>query len=199
MNIFFHSCLIRQAVPVLCTGRNGRNFSAPQFCKGRIICIIRFKHQNLIPGIAQTEHCHFQGFAAAIGNIDILGFVMHAPIVIIFLNCFDQVGIALGIAIRNNLLVKLTDSFHKLWRSSNVRLPDIQVINLLPFLFGSFCVRRQLPNRRSLHSQRPFRNLHVLFPLFHSCYKETQCNPLSKNVLPIDINYKACMGKPQKK
>lgn len=56
---------------------------------------------------------------------------------IVFAYRFDQKTFAFGIAISNYLLVISADAFHKLVRSFDIGLSDIQMVDFLPFALAA--------------------------------------------------------------
>ena len=132
--ILLDSRCIRQAVAIFCMSRYRFYVCAGDLGKRIVVRIERFKDQDLIPRIAESESCELQSLTAAIGDVDVLRFVVHSPCFIVLLYLSNQLRIPLRRTISDHFFVKAADGIHKLRRRLDIRLSDIQMIDFLPCL-----------------------------------------------------------------
>ena len=147
-DVCFDFCFAGQMVAVFYTGLYCVDNSAKFFSEGGVVSVVGFKYHDFVARVAQRHSCEDKCFTTTVGNEDVFQIIVNAFFCIVFLNCFNQNGIAFGVAISDNFCLVVTDAFHKLSRSCDVRLTNIQMINFFTCCLCRVCIGSQLSNRR---------------------------------------------------
>ena len=99
---------------------------------GVVVGIERLGDQDLVPVVEDAVHGDLQRLAAAVGNEDVTGLKVHPQCVVILLDGCDQLRDAGGRCIGQHRQVKVPHGLEICLGRLDVRLTDIQVIDLLP-------------------------------------------------------------------
>jgi hypothetical protein len=85
------------------------------------------------------------GLAAAGCDLDVPGLDLDATVLVIRDKGLDISGVALGIAIRQHLVVVASDGVHELVRSGDIRLAYVEMVDLDALGLGLVGKRHQFP------------------------------------------------------
>ena len=105
------------------------------------------------------------GFRPSHSDNDIFGIYFNIIRAKVIGNGLPKVQKSLGGTIAENLLIKLLEGIPDRLRRRNVRLADIDEINMDPPLLGLIGIGLQLSDRRFLDIQTPLRYIHIRFLL----------------------------------
>ena len=159
-DVLFDFFFAGQVVTVFYAGRNSVDFSAELLAEGGVVSVEGFENHDFVAGVAQSHNCENQGLAAAVGNENIFNSIIHAFFCIIFLYSFQEEHFALGIAVGDYRCLEFTHTVHELCRSGNIRLADVQMINLFACSLGCVSIRGQLSDRRCCQALNTLRKYH---------------------------------------
>ena len=122
---------------------------------GVVVGIEGLGDQDLVAVIQDAVHGDLQRLAAAVGDQDVTLFKVHAQVVIVFLDGVDQNGDTGGRRVFQYRKVKVAHSLEVSLGGLDVRLADVQMVDLLAFCFCRHGIRMKLTHG----GQAAFQNL----------------------------------------
>ena len=131
------------------------NGSAAGIGHGVVVGIEGLGDQDLVAVVQNAVHGDLQSLAAAVGDENIALFKVHAQIVIVLLDGVDQHGNTGRRCVLQNGQVKVTHGLEVSLGGLDIRLADIQMVDLLAFCFCRHGIRMKLTHG----GQAAFQNL----------------------------------------
>ena len=171
-------------IAVMGRGGNGMDGGAAGIGHGVVVGIEGLGDQDLIAVIQDAVHGDLQCLAAAVGDQDIALFKVHPQIIVILLDGIDQNGDAGRRRILQHRQVKMTHCLKIRLGRLNIRLADIQMIDLFAFCLCRHCIRVKLTHR----GQAAFQNLTGKFHE-HSSFYELSAE---RTLFCADTTYQWC-------
>ena len=143
----------------LLDGRDDRpDYRASGDSERHIVRVRRLRDYDLVARIQAAQESEQNRFATAGGNDDIIGRELDLITVIVLHKCLAQRPIALRRAILQRGPVDMLERLQRLRRRGQVRLADVQLVDLHAPVLGGVRQGRQLPDRRSRHIHPSFRD-----------------------------------------
>ena len=141
---------------------DGRDHGADHRARGdrerHVVRVRGLRDDDLVARIQAAQEGEKDRLAAAGGDDDVVGRELDLVAVIVLHKCLSQRPIPLRRAILERGPVDMLERLQRLRRRRQVRLADVQLVDLHPPVLGRIRQRRQLPDRRSRHLHPPLRN-----------------------------------------
>ena len=126
--------------------------------EGHIVRVRRLRDDDFVARIQAAQESEKDRLATAGGDDDIIGRELDLVAVVVLHKCLTQRAIALRRAILQRGPVDMLERLQRLRRRGQVRLADVQLVDLHAPVLGGVRQGRQLPDRRSRHIHSSFRN-----------------------------------------
>ena len=126
---------------------DGPDGTAGEVHKGVVVGVEGFRNDDLIAVVQDAGQSHHQSLAARGGDLNLALLQRNADLLIVVLNRIDHHGKSGGGSICQNGIVDGTDGFHHLFRSLDIRLTDVQMVDLDPLCLCLIGQRSELTDR----------------------------------------------------
>ena len=147
----FNLLSLRIVIAFFGLGCDRNDFAAGRSSESMIIRIERFWNQHLVSLVEDRKESHVQSLGTACSYDHVLSADIHAV-------CFEVIRYSVlkirdtaGLSVSDNLVLVVSDGFHEASWSFDIRLADVQMINLFTGIFSLLSDRVEFPNRRKLH------------------------------------------------
>ena len=153
---------LRQAEALVDGGRHRPDHGAGGDREGHVVGIRRFRDDDLVARVQAAQEREQHGLAAAAGDDDLIGPELDLVPVVVPHQRLPQRPISLRRAVFQGVTVDVLEHVQRLLRRRQVRLADVEPIDLHPPVLRRIRQRRQLPDRRLRHLHAAHRNLQIL-------------------------------------
>ena len=124
--------------------------------EGVVIGIERLEDDHLVVGIAGHRKGDLQGLAAAVGDIDVRSLHIDADSLVITGKTFTERIVAAALGIGDHFQLVVLHRVEGFLRRFDVRLTDIEMVNLDSAFLGSVRERDEFADGRGGHGLRLF-------------------------------------------
>ena len=128
--------------------------------EGGIVGIVRLGNDDLSIGIQNGQAGKQQRLRTAGGNEDVIVLQVHVQLLVVILNSFDHHGHTGRCLIFQSAVCKLVHGLIKSRRRGQVRLTNVQMVDLFTLFLGSHGQRVELSHRRGFAAVCVDGNLH---------------------------------------
>ena len=162
---------LRQAEALLDRRHDRADHGARGHGERHVVGVRRLRDDDFVARVQAAQEGEEYRLAAAARDDDFVRREFDLVAVIVADQRLPQRAVALRRAVFQRLAVDVLQHVQRLLRRRQVRLTDVQLVDLDPALLRRIRQRRQLPDRRQRHLHPPLRNLqfvftHIAFVLF---------------------------------
>ena len=157
------------AVALFGAGMQSTDPTTGRMDKGGVIGIVRFGDNNLRVGIQNAQEGQQQSFTAAGGDQNVIGLQIHTDLAVVILNGIDELGHTGGCFVLQSGVIKILNGIVVSLRCCQIRLTDIQMVDLLALFLRIDSKRVEFPHGRRLAAVCIDRNFHMYLHWQLSC------------------------------
>ena len=149
---------LRPVVAVFCCGCQRYEHAGNLVAECVVVCVERLSDKSFITRVEESCECKDKSLGTAVCDEDVISLILHSEISVHVLDhSVTQFVDSLRLSICNYLLVELSDSFHEAFRSLDIRLANVETIDLFAvFSFGLKSKYIESSDWRELHSCTSF-------------------------------------------
>ena len=143
-------------------GDDGADHGAGGDGERHVVRVRRFRDDDLVAGVQAAQEREKDRLAAAARDDDLIGGQFDLVPVVVRHKCLAQRPIPLGRAVLEGFPVDMLEGLQRLRGRRQVRLADVQLVDLHAPVLGGIGQWRQLPDRRRRHIHAPLGNVQLV-------------------------------------